>query len=197
MSSVRESAGILPSACDEIATTLEMEYCMRTQMSSAAVLIGPTLVVIIFCDILLFILRILLRAQGVAVPFILLLPFLVILAVLGLLLWRILSRTRTGAHVIAFILTRTPFFGAILLNKMRIRFARTLAALWNAGVSPMACVLSAARASGNPLTIYRARFEVPRLGEGASLADVLIPLRILHLLEYPDDPYRGTQRRLA
>ena len=159
---------------------------LRSRVFSASIMMFATVAVLILVSLILYFLNGL-NGDASQLPARLLHAGLVfVLIVLGAILawrlWRIVSRTRAGAFFINTVITRAPLIGSIMRNMMRVRFARVLAALWNAGVSPMASVLSAARASGNLLAIYRARFEVPRLGEGASLVDVLEAVRM-----YPPD----------
>ncbi len=177
-----EMSGTLPEAIDEIATTLEGETRLRSRVFSVTL---PMIFTVAVAVLVLLVVQSLSNFSG-DVPTVLrrllnvLLIFLCII-VLVLVAWqlgRIAARTRSGSFFFNAVITHVPLLGPIMRSSMRIRFARVLAAMWNAGVGPMDSVLSAARASGNLAAIYRARYEVPRLGEGAQLADVVEAVHI-------------------
>jgi len=177
-----ELSGSLPEVIEEIAINQEAEMRLRSRVFSVMI---PMIATVAFAILVGLILHGLANQHG-SIPQIMHilvragLTFVVIVIVVILLirLWRVAARTRIGAFVINSVITGIPLLGTIMRNMMRIRFARVLAALWDAGVSPMASVLSAARASGNLPAIYRARYEVPRLGEGATLVEVLEAVRM-------------------
>lgn len=177
-----ELSGALPEVIEEIATTLEAEMRLRSRVFGVMVPMIATVAVAIFVALILNGLNALNGSIPQIVAHVEQAALMLGLIALGIFLawnvWHILARTRAGAFIINTLITRVPLFGPIMRNMMRIRFARVLAALWNAGVSPMASVLSAARASGNLPAIYRARYEVPRLGDGATLVEVLEAVRM-------------------
>jgi len=175
-----EISGSLPEAVDEIANTLESEMRLRARVST---ILPPMIATVVVFLLVILIVNgvtnlngrsLVARLEGAGLTML----GIIVGVLVFLRLWRIFVRTRAGAFLINSVITGIPMLGPIISGMMRIRFARVLAAMWNAGVGPMESVLSAARASGNYRTIYRARYEVPQLGEGASLADVLEAVRI-------------------
>ena len=87
--------------------------------------------------------------------------------------WRIWGRSRRGARIQQAIISRLPLIGPILQNTMRLRFARVLGALWNAGLSPMESLETAGRAVGNPALVLRIKDLLPRLSQGAPLSEII------------------------
>lgn len=178
-----ELSGTLPEAMTEIANTLELELTLRRRVSAATFHMWFTVAVGILVVLVLGSLRgingnvtlLLQRLGQVAVTFV----AIIVGVILFIRLWRIMVRTRTGSKIVGALVMGVPIVGPLVKNLMRIRFVRILAAVWNAGVGPIDSLLSAARASGNFHLIYRVRDEAKRLGEGATLSEVLEATRIL------------------
>ena len=178
-----EKGGTLPEAMEEIARTLETEMMLRSQTWVKMMPLTATFLVFILTILIVTgvgavtngDVGAILAALGHAV----LQLFLFCLAAGALYqAWRVWGRSRRGARVQQVIVSRLPLVGSILQNSMRLRFTRVLAALWRAGVSPIDALETAARASGNTDLQNRASDQVKRLSEGATLAAVLVDLRI-------------------
>ncbi len=181
-----ELGGTLPEVIEEIAHTLEMEMSLRSRVFSSMIMMIATVAVFVL------VLLVLAFIQGVNGDLTLLVSRLLeaglvfVIIVIGVILcicfWRVITRTRAGAFFLNTVITRAPLIGAMMRNMMPFVSPACWLRCGMPGATPMASVLSAARASGNLTAIYRARYEVPRLGEGASLVDVLDAVKM-----YPED----------
>ncbi len=177
-----ETAGTLPEAAGEIANTLELELNLRRRVASGTFYIKSVCVVFVLVVLIVIGARAGLHSMGDVLTLVTNSSAIVFgLVILVLLLgyaWNVFTRTRRGAAVNYFIAVRTPIVGPLLRNAMRIRFARVLAALWRAGVSPVAALETAAKASGNPSLPHRAEDLLALLGRGSTLSEVITALNV-------------------
>ena len=99
-----------------------------------------------------------------------LLPWYAVLWALAALGWWLLREARRGGPA-ARVLLAIPFLGGLLRDAALLRWARTFAALEDAGVAPEPCVLRSAAATG--LAALERPLEEPalRIRTGSSLAD--------------------------
>jgi len=178
-----EMGGNLPEAMAGIAETLEMEMEMRYQVGVKLLPLKATFFVFIMVILIVFMVG---RAQQGNISSVLdqlgyaFLRFLSIVLAFILLrsAWRFYSRSPRGARVAQEIIRRTPLIGPIMHLQMQYRFVQVLGALWRGGVPPMESLECAARASNNSHLKHRVGEQLKRLGEGATLSEVLAATRI-------------------
>ena len=172
-----ETSGTLPEAAGEIARTLEVEVELRRRINSSTFHLKATMVV--FIIVVIIVLGAMRGLSGVGDA--LNLVGNAVLATAGLVIgvlmlrwaWGVFSRTPRGARVSYYLSFYSPLIGPLLRNAMRIRFARVLAALWRAGVAPIASVEAATQASGNLHLVNKLADLLPHLGRGTLLSEVI------------------------
>jgi len=178
-----EKAGNLPEAMAGIAETLEMEMEMRYQVGVKLLPLKATFFVFILTILIVIMVgqaqqgNIVSVLEKVINAFIRLFEIITVFILLRFA-WAFYIRSRRGARVSQTIVSRTPMIGSIMHLQMLYRFVQVLSALWRAGVAPMEAMESAARASNNYLLMYRVADQMKRLGEGASLSEVLAATRV-------------------
>jgi len=178
-----EMGGNLPEAMAGIAETLEMEMEMRYQVGVKLLPLIATFFVFIL--VILIVVMVGHAQQGnlnsvfnqLGYAF---LRFISIVAAIILLrsAWRVYTRSPRGARVAQAIVSHMPLIGPILHLQMQYRFMQVLGALWRGGVPPMESLECAARASNNSHLKHRVNDQLKRLGEGATLSEVLAATRI-------------------
>ncbi len=95
------------------------------------------------------------------------------------LVWRILAMTRWTAPYIDLIILHLPFVSAPWRKLMAVRFARTLALLYSAGVAPHTSLELAAQATGSPFIVNAAQKLTARLQRGEKFTQVVSEMPFL------------------
>jgi len=95
------------------------------------------------------------------------------------LVWRLLSMTRWTAPYTDFVLLHFPVLSIPWRRLMAARFARTLALLYSAGVSPHTSLELAAQATGSPFLLSAARRLSNQLQRGAKFTEVISQMPFL------------------
>jgi type II secretory pathway component PulF len=176
-----EKAGTLPEAMSEIAEQLDLEADMRRRTNAATLHLKATFLVFI---LVFFIVGgvggvtglsdVLTALGGAFAKFV-----IAVAAIIGAWQgWKALSLFRGGARFVQFIITRTPMIGPIMRNIQRLRFARVLGALWDAGVSPTEALETAAAATANDDLVFRTHDQMVHLQSGGTIGDAVEALRI-------------------
>ena len=184
-----ELSGSLPEATAEIASTLEMEYEFRTRITAVTLPARATALVAMLVGLILGSLG---GAAGEDV-FARLGHAVLVFAclMLGLFgakyLWRVFAQSRKGAAFLSALLPALPLIGPIQSGMARIRFVRTLASLWKAGVPPLETLETAAATSGNPHFMRQMAGAPRQMSDGAAFSNVLsktdfLPEETLYML---------------
>jgi len=178
-----ENSGTLPEAMRDIAEALELEAEMRSEVNAK---LFPLQVTAVFFIMVVFLIASIGRVKsgnamevlsaaggGISIALALIVAALVIWQI-----WRVYTRTQSGALVNQWLVTHLPLIGPITNNMMRMRFARVLGALWHAGVAPMEAFLLASRACGNRSLEYRISKIADELGRGGSFSEAFMKTRL-------------------
>jgi len=176
-----ELTGALPEIMRQIADTLDLEHDLRSRVNSATWSLKATVWVAVLVG---FIIGNLARASGLEQTLDGLgnafRQFMFVGA--GFLvfreLWKSFAQTRVGARIVQLFAVRTPMIGPIIRYMQRIRFARVLSAMFEAGINPGEALVSAARASDDPVLFFRAQEAEKRLQAGEQLTDILAQLEV-------------------
>ena len=185
-----EKSGGLPEAMVSIAETIETEWDLRTRTFAATLHLQATVVVFIIVLLIVFnvqganglgevitrITRAFYQFMAVVVAFL-----------AAVLAWRYFTRSQVGGIILAQLVPRIPLIGPIIKVMAQMRFVMVLGALWQAGVSPMEALESAAAATGNAQLKRRVAENLQRLGQGELLSSIIgptgyLPPEAMHLL---------------
>lgn len=177
-----ELTGALPEVMRQIADTLELEHDLRMRVNSTTMGLKATAWVAVLVGMIISGVG---RVSGVDQVFSFLgdtaRQFVIIIAVFLVLkeCWKTFAQTRIGARIVQFCAVRTPMIGPIIRYMQRIRFTRVLSTMFEAGINPGEALISAARASDDPVLYQRAKDVEKRLQAGELFSDVLASLGIL------------------
>lgn len=185
-----EKSGGLPEAMVSIAETIETEWDLRTRTFAATLHLQATVVVFIIVLLVVFNVQganglgeVLTRLVRVFYQFM----ALVVAFLAAVLAWRYFTRSRVGGAFLARLVPRIPLIGPIIKTMAQMRFVLVLGALWQAGVSPMEALESAAAATGNAQLKRQVADNMQRLGQGELLSSIIgptgyLPPEAMHLL---------------
>ncbi|MEI7832012.1 MAG: type II secretion system F family protein [bacterium] len=177
-----ELTGALPEIMRQIADTLDLEHDLRARVNSATWSLKATAWVAVLVGLIISGVGTTVgdmeatfnALRNTATQFIILVAvFLVIREVL-----KSFAQTKTGARIVQTLAVKTPMIGPIIRYMQRIRFARVLSAMFEAGINPGEALVSAARASDDPVLFFRAQEAEKRLQAGEQLTDILTQLEV-------------------
>lgn len=93
--------------------------------------------------------------------------------------WQLLRRWKRTGLAQGDLVLRLPFTGKVVRHLALSRALRTFATLYASGIGLPECAMHAARATGNPRLEGELMQAVPRLKEGATLAEAFARIKVL------------------
>lgn len=185
-----EHSGQLPRVLGEIADHLEDAGAITRRLTTALIyplVVGTALVAIatafvtavlpqwfmLYDDLgiserLPWVTRLLIRGSGVVLPTVVV---IIVAALIALVIWAAMSRSRTGSATLDALKLRLPFLGQVVYHSGLARFCTTLGLLLKHRVPTLHAMALAGEAAGSAEIARGARHSASALSRGRTFAD--------------------------